>query len=449
MKVKQELDASAASARLDETKRVEVQDVIPLSDITATANSEQRPKRAIETFSCDLENTAVANIMDLLPSVEDKREKSAIPATCPATRIVLSYLVLTNFKSYAGRQEVGPFHTSFSSVVGPNGSGKSNVIDSLLFVFGFRASKMRQGKLSALIHNSAAFPDLDFCEVEVRFREVIDRDNGIVELVSDTQLVISRKAFKNNSSRYYINGSESNFTTVTNLLRERGVDLDHKRFLILQGEVESIAQMKPKAATEHDDGLLEYLEDIIGTSRYKPAIEECAAKAESLNEVCLEKNNRVQHVEKEKKALQGKKDEALSIMQVENELALKQSALYQVYIAECDGGIKVTEEAIERLQTQFEQEIKRHNGSEDDIAALKKTHVAEQKQYEKMEQNLQSVLKQLAKLEKDSVKYEEKKKHMTAKVKKLEKSRSASQVLVQEANAYLERLGEDLLSTLR
>lgn len=34
-----------------------------------------------------------------------------------------------------------------------------------------------------------------------------------------------------------------------------------------QGEVESIAQMKPKGATEHDEGLLEYLEDIIGTSK--------------------------------------------------------------------------------------------------------------------------------------------------------------------------------------
>lgn len=92
----------------------------------------------------------------------------------PKSRTVIQYLVLTNFKSYAGRQEVGPFHASFSSVVGPNGSGKSNVIDSLLFVFGFRASKMRQGKISALIHNSAAFPDLEYCEVEVHFQEVMD-----------------------------------------------------------------------------------------------------------------------------------------------------------------------------------------------------------------------------------------------------------------------------------
>ena len=89
-------------------------------------------------------------------------------------RTVIKYLVLTNFKSYAGRQEVGPFHVSFSSVVGPNGSGKSNVIDSLLFVFGFRASKMRQGKISALIHNSSGFPDLGFCEVEVHFQEIMN-----------------------------------------------------------------------------------------------------------------------------------------------------------------------------------------------------------------------------------------------------------------------------------
>src|SRR5690606_30568249 len=92
----------------------------------------------------------------------------------PTSRIVITNLILTNFKSYAGRQVVGPFHASFSSVVGPNGSGKSNVIDSLLFVFGFRASKMRQGKISALIHNSAQYPDLDHCEVAVHFQEVQD-----------------------------------------------------------------------------------------------------------------------------------------------------------------------------------------------------------------------------------------------------------------------------------
>ena len=61
----------------------------------------------------------------------------------------------------------------------------------------------------------------------------------------------------------------------------------------LQGEVESIAQMKPKAQTEHEEGLLEYLEDIIGTSKYKTPIEEALVEVDSLNEVMGEKKGRL------------------------------------------------------------------------------------------------------------------------------------------------------------
>lgn len=62
--------------------------------------------------------------------------------------------------------------------------------------------------------------------------------------------------------------------------------------------------MKPKAQNEHDDGLLEYLEDIIGTAKYKQPIEDAAKEVDSLNEVCLEKSNRVAIVEKEKDNLE-------------------------------------------------------------------------------------------------------------------------------------------------
>ena len=47
--------------------------------------------------------------------------------------------------------------------------------------------------------------------------------------------------------------------------------------------------MKPKAPNEHEDGMLEYLEDIIGSSRFKEPIEELAKKVEELNEARGEK----------------------------------------------------------------------------------------------------------------------------------------------------------------
>lgn len=148
----------------------------PLADITsATINEQAPPVNSQRDFvAVKAMDTVLEKPMDIVLRSRALAVPQQPEPTGPKSRTVIRYLVLTNFKSYAGRQEVGPFHASFSSVVGPNGSGKSNVIDSLLFVFGFRASKMRQGKISALIHNSAAFPDLDHCEVEVHFQEVID-----------------------------------------------------------------------------------------------------------------------------------------------------------------------------------------------------------------------------------------------------------------------------------
>lgn len=149
----------------------------PLADITSTAINGQ-PSATIDMQKASVPvkpmDVFLEKPMDIVIRTRALAEPPKVEDTGPKSRTVIQYLVLTNFKSYAGRQAVGPFHSSFSSVVGPNGSGKSNVIDSLLFVFGFRASKMRQGKISALIHNSAGFPNLDYCEVEVHFQEVMD-----------------------------------------------------------------------------------------------------------------------------------------------------------------------------------------------------------------------------------------------------------------------------------
>lgn len=46
--------------------------------------------------------------------------------------------------------------------------------------------------------------------------------------------MVTRTAYKNNSSKYTINGRSSNYGEVQKLLKGRGIDLDHNRFLILQ-----------------------------------------------------------------------------------------------------------------------------------------------------------------------------------------------------------------------
>ncbi|KAK4242891.1 structural maintenance of chromosomes protein 4 [Achaetomium macrosporum] len=420
---------------------------VPFADITTATVNEQRRQEDETVLAAAKPVNAMDTILEKPMDIMLKSRTMAMPKvedTGPKPRLVITYLILTNFKSYAGRQEVGPFHASFSSVVGPNGSGKSNVIDSLLFVFGFRASKMRQGKISALIHNSAQYPNLDYCEVAVHFREVMDLPGGGHEVIPDSDLVISRKAFKNNSSQYYINDKTSNFTTVTTLLRDRGIDLDHKRFLILQGEVESIAQMKPKAANEHEDGLLEYLEDIIGTSKYKTPIEEAAAEVETLNEICLEKSGRVQHVEKEKNSLEDKKEKALAYIRDENELVMKQSALYQLYISECDDNIAVTEEAIGQMQAQLDAELEKHHGSEQIIKQLEKAYSKGSKEYEAQEKEAQALIKEMTKFDQERVKFDEKRKFLADKRKKLEKTIANAEGSAFEAEQTIEQCTHEI-----
>uniref|UniRef100_A0A3P8WMI5 Structural maintenance of chromosomes protein n=1 Tax=Cynoglossus semilaevis TaxID=244447 RepID=A0A3P8WMI5_CYNSE len=237
-----------------------------------------------------------------------------------APRLMITHLVNRNFKSYAGEQILGPFHKRFSCIIGPNGSGKSNVIDSMLFVFGYRAQKIRSKKLSVLIHSSDQHKDVQSCTVEVHFQKIIDKEGDDYEVIPNSKFYVSRTANKDNSSAYHINGKKSTFKEVGVLLRSHGIDLDHNRFLILQGEVEQIAMMKPKGQTEHDEGMLEYLEDIIGSCRLKEPIQTLTRRIEILNEQRGEKLNRVKLVEKEKNALEGERNKAVEFLTLENDI---------------------------------------------------------------------------------------------------------------------------------
>ena len=87
--------------------------------------------------------------------------------TAGAARMGLIRLELENFKSYKGRQTIGPF-TRFSAVIGPNGAGnlvpnkksavltpkmwigKSNLMDAISFVLGIRARELRGSQLKVL-----------------------------------------------------------------------------------------------------------------------------------------------------------------------------------------------------------------------------------------------------------------------------------------------------------
>ena len=94
------------------------------------------------------------------------------------------------------------------------------------------------------------------------------------------------------NSKYYINDCEVTQNAVKNKLRSEGIDLSNNRFLILQGEVEQISQMKPKSNDCAQPGLLEYLEDIIGSNKYLHRINELVQEYSTKEEVRHERVRR-------------------------------------------------------------------------------------------------------------------------------------------------------------
>jgi structural maintenance of chromosome 4 len=202
--------------------------------------------------------------------------------------------------------------------------------------------------------------------------------------------------------------------------------------------------MKSKAGNEHEDGLLEYLEDIIGTSKYKAPIEESAAEVETLNDICVEKSGRVQHVEKEKNNLEDKKDVALTYIRDENELTMKQSALYQLFTHECTENITVTEEAISQMQAQLDEELEKHDGGEKLIKDLEKRYKQGSKKATAQDKEAQALAKEMAQFDQERVKFDEKKKFLDDKRKKLDKTISHAEQDLVDADKTIAQCTKDV-----
>uniref|UniRef100_A0A6Q2XVX0 Structural maintenance of chromosomes protein n=1 Tax=Esox lucius TaxID=8010 RepID=A0A6Q2XVX0_ESOLU len=338
-----------------------------------------------------------------------------------APRLMITHIVNQNFKSYAGEQILGPFHKRFSCIIGPNGSGKSNVIDSMLFVFGYRAQKIRSKKLSVLIHSSDQHTGVQSCTVEVHFQKIIDKEGDEYEVIPNSKFCVSRTANKDNSSSYHINSKKATFKDVGTLLRSHGIDLDHNRFLILQGEVEQIAMMKPKGQTEHDEGMLEYLEDIIGSCRLKQPIHTLSRRVELLNEQRGEKLNRVKMVEKEKTALEGEKNTAVEFLSLENDIFKHKSQLCQYYVHDLQKRVSDKVEEKQRIQDDTKELTEKNNKISQEIEKKNQDLRNVEKKQGKLTKYIEGQKEKFTQLDLQDVEVREKLKHTKSKTKKLQK----------------------------
>jgi len=448
-------DQTPAAAQTGESVSAEVVDIEAGGsddEPEHEADGEDAEEEEEEEAEGDVEGEeTVAGIQDENMAVEpapreaeDPAEATVAPAG-PVSRLMIRDIVLENFKSYGYRKVIGPFHKSFSSIVGPNGSGKSNTIDALLFVFGKRAKKMRLNKVSELIHSSGGLKNPGSAKVEVTFQDIIDTGDGPEDytIVEGSELTVSREAFRNNQSKYYVDGKSSNFTEVTQLLRKRGVDLEHNRFLILQGEVEQISLMKPKSQSPHEDGLLEYLEDIIGCNRHVEPIEEAERGVEQLTEQRQERLNRLRVAERERDGLDGPRREAEAWVCAEAERLELQALVSQAEARRSHASLAGLEEEHKVLQGHMEEHRKRMEVYEKEVKSIETEHNAHLKDYSKVKAQMEKEAADFKEFERLDVKLTEDMAFQEQKIQKLLLTAEKEAEMAKKLVADSEKLREE------
>lgn len=173
----------------------------------------------------------------------------------------LKEVIIDGFKSYATRTVVSGFDPAFNAITGLNGSGKSNVLDSICFVLGItNLSQVRASSLQELVYKNGqagirkATVTLVFCNQ--------DKGNSPVGYESLAEITVTRQIVVGGRNKYLINGHVAQPGRVQNLFHSVGLNVNNPHFLIMQGRITKVINMKPPE-------VLSMVEEAAGTKMYE------------------------------------------------------------------------------------------------------------------------------------------------------------------------------------
>ncbi len=185
----------------------------------------------------------------------------------------LSKLRVFGFKSFANKIEVNFPGDGITSVVGPNGCGKSNIIDAIRWVLGEqRAKALRGHKMEDVIFaGTSDRPPLNMAEVTL----IVKNDKGV--LPSEfSEIMITRRAYRDGASEYLINNQPCRLRDIQNLFYDTGLGAASYS-VIEQGQVMTLVQEKPEERRV-------LFEEAAGISRYRAQRKEAIRQFEKTDQ---------------------------------------------------------------------------------------------------------------------------------------------------------------------
>lgn len=193
----------------------------------------------------------------------------------------ITELILDGFKSYPVRTTITGFDTSFNAVTGLNGSGKSNILDAICFVLGItNLSAVRANNLQDLIYKRGQ-AGVTKASVTVVF-DNRDKTKAPLGFEQYAEVTVTRQILMGGATKYLINGHRSTQNSVQNLFQSVQLNINNPNFLIMQGKITKVLNMKPQE-------ILGMIEEAAGTSmfeeRKEKAVKTMAKKDKKMEEI--------------------------------------------------------------------------------------------------------------------------------------------------------------------
>ncbi|XP_028403632.1 structural maintenance of chromosomes protein 2-like [Dendronephthya gigantea] len=173
----------------------------------------------------------------------------------------IKQVIIDGFKSYAQRTEVNGFDPQFNAITGLNGSGKSNILDSICFLLGIsNLQQVRASNLQELVYKGGQ-AGVTKATVTISF-DNSDKKQSPVGYETFDEITVSRQVVIGGRNKYLINGSNANNTRVQDLFRSVQLNVNNPHFLIMQGRITKVLNMKPPE-------ILSMIEEAAGTRMYE------------------------------------------------------------------------------------------------------------------------------------------------------------------------------------
>uniref|UniRef100_A0A5F9D7P9 Structural maintenance of chromosomes protein 1A n=1 Tax=Oryctolagus cuniculus TaxID=9986 RepID=A0A5F9D7P9_RABIT len=339
----------------------------------------------------------------------------------------LKLIEIENFKSYKGRQIIGPFQR-FTAIIGPNGSGKSNLMDAISFVLGEKTSNLRVKTLRDLIHGApVGKPAANRAFVSMVYSEDGAEDRTFARVIVG------------GSSEYKINNKVVQLHEYSEELEKLGILIKARNFLVFQGAVESIAMKNPKERTA-------LFEEISRSGELAQEYDKRKKEMVKAEEDTQFNYHRKKNIAAERKEAKQEKEEADRYQRLKDEVvrAQVQLQLFKLYHNEVE--IEKLNKELASKNKEIEKDKKRMDKVEDELKEKKKELGKMMREQQQIEKEIKEKDSELNQKRPQYIKAKENTSHKIKKLEAAKKSLQNAQKHYKKRKGDMDELEKEMLS---